>query len=70
MTNFVAGAVLGFLACAWAIGASPDVAVATLWQRLEIVQQTSAAAYEVYDAKRLAKEQRDEKLKFQDTDYH
>ncbi len=69
MTNFFAGAIIGFLACAWAYGTPPRVAAAVLWQNLEKVQQTSAAAYEAYDAKSLAKAQRNEQINSQKADY-
>ena len=55
MTNFVVGAVLGFLVCVWATETSPTVAVASLWHRLELVQQASSAASQSYDAIRIGK---------------
>ena len=55
MTNFVVGAVLGFLVCVWATESTPTVAFASLWHRLELVQQASSAASQSYDAIRLGK---------------
>ncbi len=69
MTNFFAGAIIGFLACAWAYGTPPRVAAAALWQNLEEVQQTSAAAYRAYDAMRLAREQHSDQIKSQQANY-
>lgn len=69
MTNFFAGIVLGFLACAWAVETSPSVAAAALWQHLEQVQQTSASAYEAYDNMRVARERHEDKLDTQPADY-
>lgn len=50
MTNFVIGAIAGFLICVWAIGATPSSAVAALWSKLEQVQEMSAAADQAYEA--------------------
>ncbi|MDO8287745.1 MAG: hypothetical protein Q7T44_00855 [Parvibaculum sp.] len=55
MTNFMVGAVLGFLVCVWATETTPTVAFAALWHRLELVQQASSAANQSYDAMRLGK---------------
>jgi hypothetical protein len=50
MTNFVIGAVVGFLICVWALQTAPSVAFSALWGRLEQVQEMSAAASQAYDA--------------------
>lgn len=50
MTNFAIGAIFGFLACVWAIQTTPSAAFASLWTRLEQVQEASAAASRAYDA--------------------
>ncbi|KAB7739681.1 hypothetical protein F2P47_11430 [Parvibaculum sedimenti] len=50
MTNFVIGAIVGFLLCVWAIGATPSSAVASLWTKLGQVQEMSAAADQAYEA--------------------
>ena len=55
MTNFIVGAVLGFLVCVWATESTPTVAFASLWHRLELVQQASSAASQSYDAMRIGK---------------
>lgn len=68
MTNFAVGAIFGFLVCVWAIETSPSVAVAALWQRLEQVQQTNAAASQAYDAMHLG-HHRDNNLRVEKTDY-
>lgn len=52
MTNFVIGAVVGFLICVWAIGSTPGTAFNALWTKLEQVQEMSAAANQAYDAVR------------------
>jgi hypothetical protein len=59
MTNFAVGAIFGFLICVWAIETSPSVAVAALWQRLEQVQETSAAASQAYDAMQFRQKHQD-----------
>ena len=69
MTNFFAGTILGFLACAWALDTTPRVAATTLWQHLEEVQQTSATAYQAYDAILIAKQRQEEKQKTPSKDY-
>jgi hypothetical protein len=68
MTNFAVGVIFGFLACVWAIESTPSVAVAALWQRLEQVQQTSAAASQAYDAMRLGHHRQDNP-RVEKTDY-
>ncbi len=68
MTNFAVGVIFGFLVCVWAIQTSPSVAVAALWQRLQQVQQTSAAASHAYDAMHLG-HHRDDNSRFEKTDY-
>jgi len=50
MTNFVIGAIVGFLICVWAIGTTPGTAVGALWSKLEQVQEMSAAADQAYQA--------------------
>ncbi len=50
MTNFMIGAFVGFLACVWALQATPSTAFSALWVRLEQVQEMSAAASQAYDA--------------------
>ncbi|MGV8996005.1 MAG: hypothetical protein ACOH12_03555 [Parvibaculaceae bacterium] len=55
MMNFVVGAVMGFLVCIWATETTPTYAVASLWHRLELVQQASSAASESYDAIRVGR---------------
>jgi hypothetical protein len=50
MTNFVIGAVAGFLICVWAVQTTPATAFSALWMRLEQVQEVSAAANQAYDA--------------------
>jgi len=52
MTNFVIGAVVGFLICVWAIGTTPGMAFNSLWIKLQHVQEMSAAANQAYDAMR------------------
>lgn len=52
MTNFVIGAVVGFLICVWAVGATPGNAFNALWTKLEHVQEMSAAANQAYEAVR------------------
>ncbi|MDO8287744.1 MAG: hypothetical protein Q7T44_00850 [Parvibaculum sp.] len=48
MTNFLVGAVLGFLICVWSVETTPTVAVMSLWQRLEHVQEASSASSRAY----------------------
>ncbi len=50
MTNFLIGAIVGFLLCVWAVGDTPSSAVASLWTKLEQVQEVSAAADQAYEA--------------------
>jgi hypothetical protein len=71
MTNFAVGAIFGFLACVWAIQTTPSTAFAALWQRLEEVQETTAAASQAYDAMRLGNrpEKQGEKSSYEKTDY-
>ncbi|MES1990506.1 MAG: hypothetical protein V4441_06105 [Pseudomonadota bacterium] len=62
MTNFIVGAVLGFLVCVWATETTPTFAVASLWHRLELVQQASSAASQSYDAIRLGRSREDAEI--------
>jgi hypothetical protein len=43
MTNFLIGAIVGFMICVWALDVSPRTAFSALWARLEHVQQVNAA---------------------------
>lgn len=52
MTNFLLGAILGFLICVWAVGATPSSAFSALWSRIEQVQEISAATHRGPDTNR------------------
>ncbi len=54
MTNFVIGAIVGFLICVWAVDTTPNAAFSALWTKLERVQAMSAAANQAYDAMKSA----------------